>query len=224
MQVGGQATEVDGEEELEGWDAILQHNHDKCMDCWWCLDMRDLGHIPIGLMFLYENKLSLKGIHMFYLHHKHVEKWVWKNVFLLDCWCRIKSLSNDAVIIAIPYNKTSHQEIIEQCSFTYVLRCIHVLAWTNVNTECVLMKSRWGKVACLGWSLWRVPGVPGCWALPSCPQAQAPPLSWGCHGCVSRPLARGPAAHPGLPSGAAASGRSRPAGPAPSPRQTPPGP
>lgn len=91
MQVGGQATEVDGEEELEGWDAILQHNHDKCTDCWWCLDMRDLGHIPIGLMFLYENKMSLKGSHMFYLHHKHVEKWVWKNLFLLDCWYHINN-------------------------------------------------------------------------------------------------------------------------------------
>lgn len=110
MQVGGQTTEVDGEEELEGLDAILQHNHDKCMDCWWCSDMRDLGHIPIGLMFLYENKMSLKGIHMFYLHHKHVEKWVWKNVFLLDCWCHINNeFGNYAVIIAIPYNKTSHQ-------------------------------------------------------------------------------------------------------------------
>lgn len=32
MRVGGQATEVDGEEELDGWDAILQHNNDPVME------------------------------------------------------------------------------------------------------------------------------------------------------------------------------------------------
>lgn len=66
--------------------------------------------------------------------------------------------------------------------------------------------------------------LPGLWAGLDCLPTQAPPLSWGCRGCVSPPLVPGPAAHPGLLSGAEASGRSRPAPPALSPEHIPPGP
>lgn len=66
--------------------------------------------------------------------------------------------------------------------------------------------------------------IPGCLAGLGCHPAQAPPLSWGCHGCAFQPLVLGPAAHPGLLFEAEASGCSQPAVPAPSPGHTPPGP
>lgn len=74
MQVGGQVTEVNGEEELDGWDAISQHKHypvggfknDTYMNCWWHLDMKVISHITVWLSFLSENKISLIGIDMFY--------------------------------------------------------------------------------------------------------------------------------------------------------------